>query len=102
MKLATPKRIVQARHKFAEIDVITETCSLMKEGYDDHGRLSQGNKRHHRSIGNNLHLNIGRLNLISIAPFLTKVYQFFRKLFIGNDLLPSFSDLKSKLLNEKM
>jgi hypothetical protein len=74
MKLATPKRMVQAKHEFTEIDVITETCYLMKEGYDDHGKLSQGNKRHHRSIGNNLHLNIGRLTLISIAPFLTKEY----------------------------
>jgi hypothetical protein len=43
-------------------------------------------------------------DLLSLLLFhsLPKEYQLFRKLFIGNDLLPSFSNLKSKPINEEM
>ncbi len=33
---------------------------------------------------------------------LRKEYQLFRKLLIGNDLLPSFSNFESKLLDEEI
>jgi hypothetical protein len=66
---------------------------------DDHGELSQGNKRHHWSINENLCHNLLSLLLLQSLP---KEYQLFRKSLAGNDLLPSFSNLKSKLLDEEM
>ncbi len=42
------------------------------------------------------------LLLLLLLHSLPKEYQFFIKLFIGNDLLPSISNLKSKLLDEEM
>ncbi len=43
-------------------------------------------------------------DLLSLLLFhsLPKDYQLLRKLLIGNDLFPSFSNLKSKLLDEEM
>ncbi len=43
-------------------------------------------------------------DLLSLLLFhsLPTEYQLFRKLFTSNDLLPSFSDLESILLDEEM
>jgi hypothetical protein len=51
--LATPKRTIRIKHRFAKANVITKTFYFMEGRDDDHGKLSQGNKRHHRSISDN-------------------------------------------------
>jgi len=45
--LATPKGTIRAKHMFAEANVIMKIYYFMEGGDDDHGELSQGNKRHH-------------------------------------------------------
>jgi hypothetical protein len=69
--LATPKGMVRAKYKFVEANVIAKTCYFMVGGDDDHGKLFQGNKRHHRSIGDNFYRDTKRLTLIIVIPFLT-------------------------------
>jgi hypothetical protein len=45
---------------------------FMEGGDDDHGKLSQRNKKHHQSINDNLHHDTKRFTLIIVIPFLTQ------------------------------
>jgi hypothetical protein len=58
---------VQDKHRFVEVDATTETCNLTKGGNDDDGKLFQGDKKHHLSVGGNLGYYIERFALIIVV-----------------------------------
>jgi hypothetical protein len=75
--LATPKRTIRTKHKFAKANVIMETFNFMEGKDDDHVELFQRNKRHHRLINDNLCRNTRRFTFIIVAPFLTQGISVF-------------------------
>jgi hypothetical protein len=52
--------------------LIVKTYYFMEGGDDDHGKLSQRNKKHHQTINDNLHHDSKRFTLIIVIPFLTQ------------------------------